>query len=106
MSYVRFNPPHLLKEYLGKPGYEANGMALSWLALDELGRSKVLGHETLVVVGRTDLEDGRSFLDLAAPTGHVEAVTDYRYDEDARRLRLECPECGQKDGKHKRGCTA
>lgn len=105
-TYVVFSPPHLLKEYLGKPGYEMGGLALSPLALDALGESKVLGREVLVVHGRWNYPDGRFYLDVAVPTSHIEATTDHRWDPNARRLRIECPECGQKDGRHKRGCQA
>lgn len=106
MTYARFTPPHLLREYLGKPGHEIGGNALSPLAFAALADSKVLGHETLVVQGRWDYDDGRFYLDFAVPTGHIEAMTDYRYDHEARRLRLVCPECEMKDGKHRRGCQA
>lgn len=106
MTYVRFDPPHLLKEYRAKQGCETNGTMLPDYALDELARSVVLGQETLVVRGRWTYPDGRSYLEFAVPTGYIEAVTNYRYDAGARRLRLECPDCGMKDGKHRRGCQA
>lgn len=105
-TYTAFNPPHLLREYLGKPGHEVDGTALSRHALDALGEGKVLGHEVMVVRGRWNYPDGRFYLDFAMTTAHVEATTDHRWDPNARRLRIECPECGQKDGKHKRGCAA
>jgi hypothetical protein len=103
-KYVAFSPPHLLKEYLGKPGHEIEGLALPPAGLQALADSRVLGHETLVVQGRWDHDDGRFYLDLAVPTGHIEAVTNYRHD--GGRLRLICQDCGMKDGKHKRGCAA
>lgn len=103
-SYVPFNPPHLLREYLGKPGHEIEGVALSPDALQALADSRVLGHETLVAVGRWNYPDGRWYLALAVPTAHIESVTDYRWD--GHRLRLICPECEARDGKHRRGCAA
>lgn len=105
-TYVRFSPPHLLREYLGKPGHEIEKLALSPMALAALAESTMTRTNTLVVQGRWDYPDGRFHLDFAVPTGYVESVTNYRYDAEAKRLRLICPECEMKDGKHRRGCTA
>jgi hypothetical protein len=105
-TYVRFAPPHLLREYLGKPGFEMEGLALSPMALEALAESTINKTQTLVVQGRWDYDDGRFYLDLAVPTQEVERLTNYRYDADARRLRLNCPDCGMKDGRHKRGCES
>lgn len=106
MSYTRFQPPHLLREYLGKPGHEIEGLALTPMALDALAEETMTGVRSLVVIGRYEYDDGRFHLDFGVPTAYIASVTDYRWDEEARRLRLECPECGMKDGKHKRGCAA
>jgi hypothetical protein len=104
-TYTPFSPPHLLKEYLGKPGHEISGLALSMGAMDALAESRVRGYDTLVVQGRWDIDD-RFYLDFAVPTRHIEETTNHRWDQSARRLRLICPECDGKDGKHLRGCAA
>lgn len=106
MSYVRFDPPHLLDEYQGKAGHEIGGIALSPMALEALAESKMSGSRPLVVRGIWEYPDGRWYLDTAVPTAYIETTTSYRYDEQERRLRLVCPECGIKDGKHRRGCEA
>lgn len=104
MTHVRFDPPHLLREYAGKRGHEIGGLALSPPALDALADDTVTGSNSLVVIGRWDRDDGAFFLDFGVPTGHIEATTDYRWDRDAKRLRLICPVCDLKDGKHMKSC--
>jgi hypothetical protein len=106
ITYTRFDPPHLLREYKGKTGYEVGGLALSPMALAALAEGIQTGVDPLVVIGRWDRDDGAFFLDVAAPTGYVASVSAYRYDDDAKRLRLNCPDCGMKDGRHTRGCSA
>lgn len=105
-DYIRFNPPHLLSEYRGKDGHEVGGLALSPMALDALAHS--VGSKQapeLVVIGRYDYPDGRYYLDFGVPTAHIEAVSDWRWDPDAKKLRILCPECDQWDGKHKKSCN-
>lgn len=106
-EYVRFDPPRSLAAYRDSPGSEMGGLALSPMALDALAESVTSRKPPeLAVIGEWRYEDGRRFLDYAVPTDYLEATTDYRYDRDARRMRLVCPACGMKDGKHTRGCDA
>ena len=103
MTYVAFAPPHLLSEYLGRPGHEIGGQALSPYALEALAQSKTTRIPCeLAVIGRHDYEDGRFYLDFAVTRAYVESVSEFRWDDG--RLRLVCPSCGWKDGKHTRGC--
>ena len=103
-EYVRFNPPHLLREYAGKPGHEVEGLALTPAALNALATETVTGSRELVVIGRWDYPDGRFHLEFGVPTAYIEENSDYRLD--GRRLRLVCPDCGMKDGKHSKLCAA
>jgi hypothetical protein len=104
-TYTRFRPPHLVAEYIGQPGNELGGNLLTQAAIDAHALSKsTRGPCEIVVIGRWDYEDGRVRLDYGVPTGYIETVSDWRYDEDAKRLRIVCPECGTKDGKHMKSC--
>lgn len=106
MSYTRFDPPHLLSEYVGHTGYEVEGLALSPSALEAVADEKMTGARPLVVIGKYHYPDGSWYLDLAVPTGYIETTTDFRWDENRRRLRLVCPDCEMKDGKHSKACAA
>jgi hypothetical protein len=104
-TYVRFTPPRRLSEYVGQPGPEATGERLTSTAYDAIAQSKVTGQPPeLVVIGEYRREDGKSFLDFGVPTEHIEAVTEWRWDGGVKRLRLVCPLCELKDGKHAKDC--
>lgn len=108
-EHVTFNPPHLLREYAGKPGFEVEGLALTPAALHALAAETVTGVRELVVIGRWDYpatEDypARFHLEFGVPTAYIEDNSDYRLE--GRRLRLVCPDCGIKDGKHSKLCAA
>lgn len=106
-EYVRYDPPRPLAAYRDSPGPEMGGLALSPMALDALAESVTSGKPPeFVVIGEWRQDDSRRYLDFAVSTAYLEATTDYRYDRDARRMRLVCPACGLKDGKHTRGCDA
>lgn len=67
VKYHRFNPPHLLTEYTGKPGPHAGN------ALPAAGYAAIAEHKTkggswpLVVIGEWVRADGVRFLDLGVP---------------------------------------
>lgn len=104
LSYERFAPPRKLEQYVGQAGLEMGGLALSPAAFAALAESKTTGIPCeLAVIGRW-FDDKRTFLDFGVTTTYIEATTDYRYDRDAHRLRLLCPLCGLKDGRHAKGC--
>lgn len=106
INYYPFTPNRKLAEYVGQAGHEANGQRLTAAAYDSLAASKVSGLPAdLVVIGEYRREDGAAFLAFGCPREHIEAVTDYRWDEDAHRLRLLCPICGAKDGRHEKSCS-
>ena len=105
VQYQRFRPPQLLAEYAGKHGSELGGLRLDAAAYAAIADAKVSGDPpALVVIGEYQREDGQSFLDYGAPTGYIETVSNHRWDENVQRLRLVCPDCGMKDGKHSKGC--
>ena len=84
--------------------YRTSGR-LSFAAYDALALSMSTGKPCeLVIIGEWIRDDGRRWFDYGVTTAYIDATTDYRYDRDARRLRLVCPECAQKDGKHTRTC--
>ena len=105
-TYERFLSPRPVKPYIGQPGNEPNRLRVPWPVLDSHAAclSRHLPQE-YVAVGETTYPDGRRYLDFAATTAYIEAVTSYRWDAEAKRLRLRCPACGLWDGKHARGCT-
>ena len=104
-EYVRFTPPRRLVEYQGQPGHEVGGLMLSPAAMDAIAKAKnTRSLPEYVVIGEHRYEDGRRYLELGATTGHIEAVTDYRWDSGTKSLRLLCPNCETWDGKHKKVC--
>ena len=104
-TYVRFTPPRRLAEYVGQAGPEATRERLTNAAYDALAQSKVSNLPCeLVVIGEYRREDGAAFLDFGVPTEHIEAVTDWKWDGTVHRLRLVCPLCEMKDGKHSKVC--
>lgn len=105
MTYVAFRPPRSVREYRGQKGNETNGQRLPWMVQDSLGVTipADLPDEFVVIGERT--ADGEAFLDFGVTTAYIEAVTDCRWDERTKRLRLRCPACLTWDGKHTKGCT-
>ena len=104
-TYQRFRPARPLEFYLGKSGNEVEGLALPPMALEAIAASRTSRIPCeLEVIGEWRHDDGRVHLDLGVTTAYIEAVTDFKLDEDAGRLRLVCPDCGLKDGKHTKGC--
>ena len=101
-SYRPFSPPRRTRDYRR----ESDALPLPPYALDSLATtiSRHLPDE-YVVVGEESYEDDRRYPVIAATTAYIEAVTAYRWDEDARRLRFRCPACALWDGKHAKGCT-
>jgi hypothetical protein len=107
LAYERFAPSRPLSQYVGQAGLEQHGLALSPSALSALAESKSSDLPCeLVVIGAWVRGDGMRYLDFGVPTDYIEATTDYRYDHDAKRLRLICPLCDLKDGRHTKGCDA
>jgi hypothetical protein len=100
--YNAFRPPRPLRQYRGQLGHEANGRILPTFAEDALAAS--LSSDLpceLVVIGEYVVDD-RVYLNFAATPGYIENTTDWR--DFSGRLRLVCPECEEKDGRHLRSC--
>ena len=105
LTYERYIPHRPLTQYVGQAGLELGGLALSPDALQVMGDAKTSGIPCeLTVIGAWVRDDGMRWLDFAATTDYIEAMTDLRYDREHKRLRLVCPDCGMKDGKHTKGC--
>lgn len=100
--YHPFAPHRPLAQYRGQPGNEVNGQALSLMAYDALADSMASGKPCeLVVIGEYVI-DGLRYLAYGATPAYIEATTEYR--SVSGRLRLVCPECEEKDGRHLRSC--
>lgn len=105
-TYHRFTPARRVAEYVGQSGHEANGQKLTYAAYDALAASKVTGIPCdLVVIGEYRREDGSSFLDFGTPRDHIEAASEHRWDAEAKRLRIICQLCQEKDGRHAKTCA-
>lgn len=105
MNHVRFRPPRKVAEYVGQAGHESNGQRIPTYVYDALSASKTSRIPMeFVVIGEYRRDDGASFLDFGSTTEHIETVTDYRWDGEAKRLRVICPACGLKDGRHTKVC--
>lgn len=101
--YHPFTPHRPLRQYRGQAGHEVNGMLLSPMALDALSKSVTSDIPCeLVVRGEHVREDGVRYLDFAVTKAFIEATTDF-LDENGT-LRLVCPRCEQKDGRHLKSC--
>lgn len=102
-TYIGFAWPRRIAEYRGHPGAEVNGMALPPEAYDALATATMTGKPCeLVVMGEQNREDGVTFLVFGVSTAFIEATTDWR--SEGKSLRLICPECTVKDGKHLKSC--
>lgn len=108
-----YRTPRTVREYgyedgqpVAQPG-SPSGFLLPWDAImDQAAAVTERRPPAFVVVGEFVRDDGMRFPELATPTSHIELSTDYRWDSTAKRLRLVCPVCGQKDGKHAKGCDS
>lgn len=111
-KFVPYPHPRELTDFLGPdgtpmPGHEASGTILSYAALDALARSKT-AHEPcmLVAIGEhVDERRGRRFLELAINPAWLQTRTNYRYVKGERYPVWTCPECGETNRRHRRGCT-
>lgn len=110
-GYRAFRPPQSVRDY----GYvdgdlvveprSPSGYLLPWIAVDDQTDAvRERRAPAYVVIGEFIRDDGMRAPDLAVTTGHIEATTDYRWDPASRSLRLICPACGVKDGKHAKLC--
>lgn len=110
--YRPFRPARSVREY----GYDADGpivqdgtpsgFILPWEAIDDQAEAVVMHRPpAFVVTGEHVRDDGVRFAEIGVTTGHIESTTNYRWDEGAKKLRLVCPLCGFKDGKHEKGCA-
>lgn len=106
-TYVRYPTPRSVRESQSLAGSEPSTLQLPWYVLDSLAKT-IPAHlpDEYVVIGERRYEDGRRFLQFAATTAYIEAVTSYRWDPGTHRLRFQCQECMAWDGKHRRGCAA
>lgn len=103
MVHTVFKPPRPLRQYRGQSGHELNGRMLSTAAEDALGVSLTSDLPCeLVVLGEFVHPDGRRFLQLGATTAFIEATTDHRLIDG--KLRLVCPMCELRDGRHLKSC--
>lgn len=105
VPYSRFDPPHLLTEYVGKPGPHM-GNALPPAGYDALAEAANTGKPpALVVIGEWRRVDGVTFLDLGVQPGWIEANTSFRRDPQSDHLRWHCPSCDVTSGqKHRAEC--
>lgn len=110
--FVRYPEPRRIAEYVGQPGPEIGGLLLSPVAYQVLAESKTSGRTCeLVVIGEDRIRNrdgsaGDRYLVYGVPTEYIASVTDYRWDATARKLRLICPGCDLRDGRHTRTCPA
>jgi hypothetical protein len=113
MSHRTFRPPRAVREY----GYvdgdlvvdeeSPSGFLLPWEAIDDQAIATATRRApAYVVVGEFVRDDGTRYPELGVTTQHIEANTSYRWDGNTKSLRLICPACGLKDGKHLKGCEA
>lgn len=103
MTYNHFTPHRPLRQYRGQAGAEANGQMLPPYAMDALAESMTSDLPCeLVVLGEYVRDDGVRFLNFGVTRGYVEAMTDFL--DEGGRLRLVCPTCEMKDGKHLKSC--
>jgi len=101
--YHAFTPHRPLAQYRGHTGHESNGLLLTPAAFDALADATNAGRPCeYEVVGEYVRDDGWVFLDLATTRAYIESATSYLHLEG--RLRLVCPECEGRDGKHGRTC--
>ena len=78
-AYHRFKPVRKVAEYLGTPGPEPSGTALTYAALDAHAASVSTGVPCeVVVIGEQVREDGVRFLAFRAAKAHIETTTNYR----------------------------
>lgn len=98
MSYTPFIPHRSVRDFR-QSGRLPNHV------LDSLAMT-ITRHlpDEYAVIGETVYEDGRTFLEFAVTTAYIEATTIWRHDAEQHRLRLVCPACGLKDGRHTKGC--
>ena len=101
-TFHPFTPHRPLAQYRGQPGHEVGGLALSAMALDALAEAVMTGKPCELVVTGEYVIDERRYLTFGATPAHIEATTDFR--SLGGRLRLVCPSCEEKDGKHLRSC--
>jgi hypothetical protein len=102
MSYTAFKPHRSIRQYLGTPGPEVNGLALPYYVLDSHANcvSKDLPDE-FIVTGETTNGD-KTFLQFGVTRDYIEAVSDFR--EVNGQLIYVCPDCQGHSGKHSRSC--
>jgi len=101
-AYHRFKPVRKVAEYLGTPGPEPSGTALTYAALDAYSDSVNKDQPCeLVVVGEQVREDGVRFLTYGATKEYIEATTTFR--DAGKGLHYYCPLC-KKTGPHPATC--
>lgn len=103
LQYVRFDPPHLLREYVGKAGPHL-GNALPSAGYDALADAANTGNPPQYVVIGEWRDGDTSWLDLGVTVAWLHAASSYRADENGR-LHWRCPTCGVGNGgKHAIDC--
>jgi hypothetical protein len=102
--YERFAFPAPVRQYIGLPGHEISGQMLPPSVYDAIASAKMSGRPCeYIVLGQQIREDGAVFLQFGVPGAYIENRTDWKVQENGS-LRLVCPECSAKDGKHSRTC--
>jgi hypothetical protein len=103
--YHPFQEARPLVQFVGQAGADIGGLLLSPAGYQAIAESKTTGLPCeLVAVGEDIGPDGERRLRYAATREYIEATTDWRWDAGTRRLRLLCPLCGLRDGKHRKSC--
>jgi hypothetical protein len=113
VSHRTFIPPRTVREYGYMDGElvedlaSPSGFLLPWEAIDDQAQAIATRRApSFVVVGEFVRDDGTRFPELGVTTAHIEETTNYRWDRNTKTLRLLCPGCGLKDGKHLKGCES
>ena len=108
--YVPFDYPRPIRDFLGQPGAEPNGMMLPAYVLNGHAECITRGLPAEhVVSGEDHHPDGRVYLRFAVTRRYIEAVSDFR-DLDPNNpthsgLVYVCPDCQGHSGKHSRACA-
>lgn len=100
ISYVRFDPPRRVEQYLGSTGPH-DGLALPPFAYAAIADAKAAGGPSQYVV-QGEWRGEKTWLDLAVDPAWLEMYSHYRRDVHGR-FRWTCPQCGRAGG-HERGC--
>jgi hypothetical protein len=102
--FTRFAPRNV-SQYLGMAGHEVGGLMLSPDVLDAhataLANNKP---DEFMVIGETEREDGKRFLQFGISRTWIESVSDFKENERGELVYF-CPECSGQSGKHSRNCV-